>query len=243
MTVAGLDSLERSDGGHGQRQRRSRAVQSAAGECAGGASAARSMSMRRWPERFNAPTVKGAVQLHKGTIHDYRHGIDLTEIEGTLEGTQSELRITQLTAHAATGTCRGHRHAGVSAGRLAGGSAFHGTQCAALLQQYRLRHCRMPISPCRAPRCMNSRSPARSVSIAPRSKFRTAFRPMSRYWMCGARAAGGSTDRRIRTGLQSEGDGECAAADPGEGSRPGCGTGRQPGNRRHRAGAARGWRL
>jgi len=52
---------------------------------------------------FDAPTVKGAVQLRKGAIHDYRHGIDLTEIEGTLEGTQKELRITQLTAHAATG--------------------------------------------------------------------------------------------------------------------------------------------
>ncbi len=51
-----------------------------------------------------APTVKGTVQLHKGAIHDYRHGIDLTAIEGELAGTQNELRITQLTAHAATGT-------------------------------------------------------------------------------------------------------------------------------------------
>jgi translocation and assembly module TamB len=53
---------------------------------------------------LNAPTVKGTVQLLKGAIHDYRHGIDLTAIEGTLEGTENELRITQLTAHAATGT-------------------------------------------------------------------------------------------------------------------------------------------
>ena len=53
---------------------------------------------------LNAPTVKGAVQLHKGAVHDYRHGIDLTEIEGALEGTENELRITQLSAHAATGT-------------------------------------------------------------------------------------------------------------------------------------------
>jgi translocation and assembly module TamB len=53
---------------------------------------------------FDAPTVKGSVQLHKGTVHDYRHGIDLTDIEGVLEGTQSELRITQLTGHAAAGT-------------------------------------------------------------------------------------------------------------------------------------------
>ncbi len=53
---------------------------------------------------LDAPTVKGAVQLHKGSIHDYRHGIDLTEIEGVLEGTQNELRITQLTAHSASGT-------------------------------------------------------------------------------------------------------------------------------------------
>lgn len=52
---------------------------------------------------LNAPTVKGAVRLHKGSVHDYRHGVDLTEIEGTLEGTENELRITQLTAHAATG--------------------------------------------------------------------------------------------------------------------------------------------
>ena len=42
--------------------------------------------------------------MHKGAVHDYRHGIDLTEIEGVLEGTQKELRITQLTAHAASGT-------------------------------------------------------------------------------------------------------------------------------------------
>ncbi len=53
---------------------------------------------------LDVPAVKGSVQLHKGTIHDYRHGIDLADIEGTLEGTQSELRITQLTAHAAAGT-------------------------------------------------------------------------------------------------------------------------------------------
>ena len=53
---------------------------------------------------LDAPTVKGSVQLHKGAIHDYRHGIDLTEIEGVLEGTQKELRITQLTAHSASGT-------------------------------------------------------------------------------------------------------------------------------------------
>ena len=53
---------------------------------------------------LSAPTVKGAVQLHKGSVHDYRHGIDLTAIEGTLEGTENELRITQLIAHAATGT-------------------------------------------------------------------------------------------------------------------------------------------
>ncbi|HTC52001.1 MAG TPA: translocation/assembly module TamB domain-containing protein [Steroidobacteraceae bacterium] len=51
-----------------------------------------------------APTVKGSVQLHKGTVHDYRHGIDLTEIEGLLEGTENQLRITQLTGHAAAGT-------------------------------------------------------------------------------------------------------------------------------------------
>jgi translocation and assembly module TamB len=50
------------------------------------------------------PTVKGSVQLHNGTVHDYRHGIDLTDIQGLLEGTQSELRVTQLTAHAAAGT-------------------------------------------------------------------------------------------------------------------------------------------
>jgi translocation and assembly module TamB len=53
---------------------------------------------------LDVPTVKGAVQLHKGAVHDYRHGFDLTEIEGTLEGTQKELRITQLSAHAAAGT-------------------------------------------------------------------------------------------------------------------------------------------
>jgi len=53
---------------------------------------------------FDTPSVKGTVQLHKGAVHDYRHGIDLTEIEGTLEGTQKELKITQLSAHAATGT-------------------------------------------------------------------------------------------------------------------------------------------
>jgi translocation and assembly module TamB len=53
---------------------------------------------------LDAPTVKGTVALHKGAIHDYRHGIDLTEIEGVLEGTQKELRITQLTAHSASGT-------------------------------------------------------------------------------------------------------------------------------------------
>jgi translocation and assembly module TamB len=53
---------------------------------------------------LDVPTVKGTVQLHNGTIHDYRHGVDLTDIEGLLEGTQSELRITQLTGHAATGT-------------------------------------------------------------------------------------------------------------------------------------------
>ncbi len=53
---------------------------------------------------LDAPTVKGTVQLRKGSIHDYRHGLDLTDIEGTLEGTQKELRITQLTAHAAAGT-------------------------------------------------------------------------------------------------------------------------------------------
>jgi translocation and assembly module TamB len=53
---------------------------------------------------FDTPSVKGSVQLHKGAVHDYRHGVDLTEIEGTLEGTQKELKITQLSAHAATGT-------------------------------------------------------------------------------------------------------------------------------------------
>ncbi|HTB66693.1 MAG TPA: translocation/assembly module TamB domain-containing protein [Steroidobacteraceae bacterium] len=53
---------------------------------------------------LDVPTVKGSVQLHKGTIHDYRHGVDLTDIEGVLEGTQNQLRITQLTAHAASGT-------------------------------------------------------------------------------------------------------------------------------------------
>jgi translocation and assembly module TamB len=53
---------------------------------------------------LQAPTVKGSVQLHNGTIHDYRHGVDLTDIEGLLEGTQNQLRITQLTGHAATGT-------------------------------------------------------------------------------------------------------------------------------------------
>jgi translocation and assembly module TamB len=53
---------------------------------------------------LDMPTVKGSVQLHQGTVHDYRHGIDLTEIEGVLEGTQNELRITQLTGHAAAGT-------------------------------------------------------------------------------------------------------------------------------------------
>jgi translocation and assembly module TamB len=53
---------------------------------------------------IDAPTVKGAVQLLKGSVHDYRHGLDLTQIEGKLEGTQNELRITQLTARAASGT-------------------------------------------------------------------------------------------------------------------------------------------
>jgi translocation and assembly module TamB len=53
---------------------------------------------------LEAPTVAGSVQLHKGTVHDYRHGIDLTEVEGVLEGTQRELRITKLTGHAAAGT-------------------------------------------------------------------------------------------------------------------------------------------
>ena len=53
---------------------------------------------------LDTPTVKGTVQLRKGSVHDYRHGIDLTQIEGTLEGTQKELRITQLTAHSASGT-------------------------------------------------------------------------------------------------------------------------------------------
>ncbi|HEY1899804.1 MAG TPA: translocation/assembly module TamB domain-containing protein [Steroidobacteraceae bacterium] len=53
---------------------------------------------------LDTPSVKGTVQLHKGAIHDYGHGVDLTEIEGTLEGTQKELKITQLSAHAATGT-------------------------------------------------------------------------------------------------------------------------------------------
>jgi translocation and assembly module TamB len=53
---------------------------------------------------LQAPTAKGSLQLHKGSVHDYRHGIDLTEIEANLEGTENELRITQLTAHAATGT-------------------------------------------------------------------------------------------------------------------------------------------
>ncbi len=53
---------------------------------------------------LESPTVKGAIQLHKGSVHDYRHGIDLTEIEGVLEGTQNELRISQLTAHSASGT-------------------------------------------------------------------------------------------------------------------------------------------
>ncbi|HTY92441.1 MAG TPA: translocation/assembly module TamB domain-containing protein, partial [Steroidobacteraceae bacterium] len=51
-----------------------------------------------------APAVTGALQLHGGTVHDYRHGIDLTQIEGTLAGTQAELRITRLTAHATSGT-------------------------------------------------------------------------------------------------------------------------------------------
>ena len=53
---------------------------------------------------FDVPAVRGTVQLHNGTVHDYRHGVDLTDIEGVLEGTQNQLRITQLTAHAATGT-------------------------------------------------------------------------------------------------------------------------------------------
>ncbi|HEV2703752.1 MAG TPA: translocation/assembly module TamB domain-containing protein [Steroidobacteraceae bacterium] len=53
---------------------------------------------------LDAPTVKGSVQLRGGAVHDYRHGIDLTDIEGLLEGTQNQLRITQLTAHAAAGT-------------------------------------------------------------------------------------------------------------------------------------------
>ncbi len=53
---------------------------------------------------FDAPNVKGSVQLHGGNVHDYRHGIDLTNIEGLLEGTQNQLRISQLTAHAAAGT-------------------------------------------------------------------------------------------------------------------------------------------
>ena len=51
-----------------------------------------------------APTVKGSIQLRNGTVHDYRHGIDLTAIEGLLEGTENQLRITQLTAHANAGT-------------------------------------------------------------------------------------------------------------------------------------------
>jgi translocation and assembly module TamB len=50
------------------------------------------------------PTVKGSVQLHNGNVHDYRHGIDLTDVQGLLEGTQNQLRITQLTGHAAAGT-------------------------------------------------------------------------------------------------------------------------------------------
>lgn len=53
---------------------------------------------------LDAPTVKGSVKLQGGSVHDYRHGIDLTNIEGLLEGTQNQLRITQLTAHAAAGT-------------------------------------------------------------------------------------------------------------------------------------------
>jgi translocation and assembly module TamB len=53
---------------------------------------------------LDVPTVKGSVQLHDGNVHDYRHGIDLTDIQGLLEGTQNQLRITQLTAHAAAGT-------------------------------------------------------------------------------------------------------------------------------------------
>ena len=53
---------------------------------------------------LDVPTVKGSVQLHSGTVHDYRHGIDLTDIEGLLEGTQNQLRITKLTGHAAAGT-------------------------------------------------------------------------------------------------------------------------------------------
>jgi translocation and assembly module TamB len=51
-----------------------------------------------------APTVKGTVQLHQGTVHDYRHGIDITEVEGLLEGTENQLRITRLTGHTAAGT-------------------------------------------------------------------------------------------------------------------------------------------
>jgi translocation and assembly module TamB len=53
---------------------------------------------------LDAPAVHGSVELHKGSVHDYRHGVDLSDIEGKLEGTQDELRITQLTAHAAAGT-------------------------------------------------------------------------------------------------------------------------------------------
>ena len=90
---------------------------------------------------LNAPTVKGAVQLHKGAVHDYRHGIDLTEIEGNLEGMlKTELRITQLSAHAATGTVVRIGHARHPAGRLAGGSEIHGARGAAVLQQHRLGH-------------------------------------------------------------------------------------------------------
>ena len=109
---------------------------------------------------LDVPTVKGSVQLHKGTIHDYRHGVDLTDIEGVLEGTQNQLRDHATDRARGLGHGRGYRDPRRTAGRLASGSASYGTQRPALRQQYRLRHrqCRSDAQP--APHCTNSRSRA-----------------------------------------------------------------------------------
>ena len=136
-----------------------------------------------------APTVKGAVQLHKGAVHDYRHGIDLTAIEGTLEGTENELRITQLSAHAATGTVSASGTLGILQGgwpvdmkftareaQPFSSSIVSGTVNADLDAAGHLAAC---LEPRRHDR----------HHAGPRWRSPAAFRRTSRCWMCAGRAS------------------------------------------------------